>query len=86
MGKNDAKFEEGIFLGYSSTSKAYKVYNHKTLVIEESMHVVFEESKPFVLPKKDSVDVVLHRLNLSKHEENNIVKDDQREKYLVMTQ
>jgi hypothetical protein len=50
------------------------------------MHVVFEESKPFVLPKKDSVDVVLHRLNLSKHEENNIVKDDQREKYLVMTQ
>ena len=34
----------GIFLGYSSTSKAYRVFNKRTLVIEESMHVVFDES------------------------------------------
>jgi len=32
------------FLVIHLLSKAYKVYNHKTLVIEESMHVVFEES------------------------------------------
>jgi len=41
---------------------------------------------PFVLPKNNSVDVVLHGLNLSKHQENTIVKDDQREKHLMMTQ
>ena len=30
-------------MGYSTTSKGYKVYNKRTLVIEESMHVVFDE-------------------------------------------
>lgn len=55
-----------------------KLINHKTLVIKESMHVVFEESNPFVFPRKDSVDVVFHVLNLIKHEENNIVKEDQK--------
>ena len=34
----------GIFLGYSSISKAYRVFNKRTLVIEESMHVIFDES------------------------------------------
>ena len=38
------KSDEGIFLGYSSTSKAYRVYNKNRLVIEESIHVDFDES------------------------------------------
>ena len=33
-----------IFLGYSSISKAYRIFNKRTLVIEESMHLVFDES------------------------------------------
>ena len=36
----------GIFLGYSNSSKAYRVYNKRTLVVEESMHVTFDESNP----------------------------------------
>ena len=44
LGKFDSKTDVGIFLGYSSTSKAYRVFNKKTLVIEESIHVVFDES------------------------------------------
>ena len=44
--KFDPKSSEGIFLGYSNNSKAYRVFNLKTLVVEESMNVAFDESKP----------------------------------------
>ena len=37
LGKFDPKFDVGIFLGYSNTSKAYRVYNKRTLVVEESL-------------------------------------------------
>ncbi|GJU70118.1 retrovirus-related pol polyprotein from transposon TNT 1-94 [Tanacetum coccineum] len=36
----------GIFLGYSQTSKAYIVLNKETLKIEESLNVTFDESLP----------------------------------------
>ncbi|KAI4351285.1 hypothetical protein L6164_005661 [Bauhinia variegata] len=42
LGKFDAKSDEGIFLGYSLTSKAYRVYNKRTKSVEESMHVIFD--------------------------------------------
>ncbi|XP_075107018.1 uncharacterized protein LOC142180000 [Nicotiana tabacum] len=44
LGNFDAKSNEGIFLGYSSQSKAYKVYNKKTQCVKESIHVIFDES------------------------------------------
>jgi hypothetical protein len=47
LGKFDAKSDEGIFLGYSINSKAYRVFNKRTMVIDESMHVVFDETNPF---------------------------------------
>ena len=44
---NLQKFDEildmAIFLSYSLSSKAYKIYNLWTQVVEESMHVVFDE-------------------------------------------
>ena len=46
LGKFDEKSDEGIFLGYSLTSKAYRIYNKRILNIEESMHVKFDESNP----------------------------------------
>jgi hypothetical protein len=39
----DEKADEGIFLGYSKTSAAFRVYNRRTLLVEESAHVVFDE-------------------------------------------
>ncbi|CAH9089121.1 unnamed protein product, partial [Cuscuta epithymum] len=39
----DPKSDEGIFLGYSATSKAFRILNKRTLVVEESIHVVFEK-------------------------------------------
>ncbi len=43
LGKFYPKSDEAIFLGYSSTSKAYRVYNKRTLLVEESIHVKFVE-------------------------------------------
>ena len=55
LGKFDAKYNVGIFLGYSSSSKAYRVFNKKTMVVEESVHVVFDESNES-LERRESVD------------------------------
>ncbi|GMI98499.1 hypothetical protein HRI_003519200 [Hibiscus trionum] len=53
LGKFDAKSDEAIFLGYSSNSKAYRVFNKRTLVVEESIHVVFDDN---LLSRKESCD------------------------------
>jgi len=37
---------DDIFLGYSSNSKAYRVFNKRTLTFEESIHVAFDETLP----------------------------------------
>ena len=44
LDKFDPESDKGIFLGYSSRSKAYRIYNKRTLTIEESMHVNFDEN------------------------------------------
>ena len=55
LGKFDAKSDEGIFLGYSEHSKAYRVFNKRTLSVEESIHVVFKETNQTLL-SRDVVD------------------------------
>ena len=50
--KFDAKSDEAIFLGYSSSSKAFRVFNKRSLVVEESIHVVFDETNDLSLRKK----------------------------------
>jgi len=46
--KFNPRSDGAIFLGYSSHSKAYKVFNKRTLCIEESVHVLFDESNSLV--------------------------------------
>ena len=41
--KFDAKSDEAIFLGYSSSNKAYRVFNKRTLTVEEFIYVTFNE-------------------------------------------
>ena len=43
LGKFDPRSDEGVFVGYSSSSKAYRIFNKRTQCIEESIHVVFDE-------------------------------------------
>jgi len=44
LGKFDSKANEGIFLGYSLYGHAYRVYNRRTMLVEEFMHVSFYET------------------------------------------
>ena len=56
LGKFDAKSDEGIFLGYSSISKAYRVFNKRLEKVEESIHVIFDETNKYV-PSVDDDDI-----------------------------
>ena len=44
LGKVDAKSDLGIFLGYSTMSKDYKVYNQNSQVIQKSSNVVINDT------------------------------------------
>nr|GEW57118.1 retrovirus-related Pol polyprotein from transposon TNT 1-94 [Tanacetum cinerariifolium] len=44
LGKFNVKADDGYFLGYSSVSKAFRVYNTRRQQIEETYHVTFDES------------------------------------------
>ncbi|XP_031108415.1 uncharacterized protein LOC116012881 [Ipomoea triloba] len=54
----DERADEGIFMGYSEKSKAFRVLNKRTMVIEESIHVVFDESskEDMVISEKSQTD------------------------------
>jgi hypothetical protein len=43
LGKFDPKSDEGIFLGYSTNSRAYRVYNTRTETVMESINVVIDD-------------------------------------------
>ena len=47
LGKFDPKRDEAIFIGYSPRSKAYKVFNKRTLLVDERIHVIFDEANTF---------------------------------------
>ena len=44
LSKFDSKADEGIFLGYSSQSHAYRASNKRTMLIEETIHITFDET------------------------------------------
>ncbi|GJW30498.1 putative ribonuclease H-like domain-containing protein, partial [Tanacetum coccineum] len=48
LGKFDGKSDEGFFVGYSRSSKAFKVYNTRTRKVEENLHIGFLENKPMI--------------------------------------
>ncbi|GJQ93145.1 retrovirus-related pol polyprotein from transposon TNT 1-94 [Tanacetum coccineum] len=43
LGKFDAKADIGIFVGYAPTKKAFRIYNRRTQIISEIIHVTFDE-------------------------------------------
>ncbi|GJV48056.1 ribonuclease H-like domain-containing protein [Tanacetum coccineum] len=46
LGKFDGKSDEGYLLGYSTSSKAFRVYNKRTKRVEENLHINFLEDQP----------------------------------------
>ncbi|GJT40848.1 retrovirus-related pol polyprotein from transposon TNT 1-94 [Tanacetum coccineum] len=43
LGKFDAKADIGIFVGYALAKKAFRIYNRRTRIIAEIIHVTFDE-------------------------------------------
>nr|GEZ69036.1 hypothetical protein [Tanacetum cinerariifolium] len=48
LGKFDGKSDEGLFVGYSLNSKAFRVYNLRTRKVKENLHIRFLEDKPSI--------------------------------------
>nr|GEW37181.1 hypothetical protein [Tanacetum cinerariifolium] len=49
LGKFDGNADEDFFVGYSLNSKAFRVFNNRTRIVEENMHIRFSESTPNVV-------------------------------------
>nr|GEX99333.1 retrovirus-related Pol polyprotein from transposon TNT 1-94 [Tanacetum cinerariifolium] len=46
LGKFEGKVDEGFLVGYSVNSKAFRVFNSITRIVQETLHVNFLENKP----------------------------------------
>nr|GEV57135.1 putative ribonuclease H-like domain-containing protein [Tanacetum cinerariifolium] len=46
LGKFEGKVDEGFLVRYSVTSKTFRVFNSRTCVVQETLHVNFLENKP----------------------------------------
>nr|GEW04185.1 hypothetical protein [Tanacetum cinerariifolium] len=54
LGKFEKKGDEGYFIGYSMSSKAFRVFNKRTKRVEENLHVEFLENKAIEKGTKDA--------------------------------
>ena len=71
LGKFDKNSDKENFLGYSLSYKAYKIYNLRTWVVEESMHVVFDEYDSTLDKRRISdLEEKLERTRINKHTQN----------------
>nr|GEY56868.1 putative ribonuclease H-like domain-containing protein [Tanacetum cinerariifolium] len=48
LGKFNGKVDEGFLVRYSVSSKAFRVFNSRTRIVQETLHVNFLENKPNV--------------------------------------
>ncbi|XP_073133454.1 uncharacterized protein [Henckelia pumila] len=53
--ENQKQAKEGIFIGYSSVSRAYRVFNKRSLTVKETIHVIFDEAT--VCADKSQTDI-----------------------------
>nr|GEW58677.1 retrovirus-related Pol polyprotein from transposon TNT 1-94 [Tanacetum cinerariifolium] len=51
LGKFKGNVDEGFLVGYSINSKAFRVFNSRTRIVQETLHVNFMENKPNVVEK-----------------------------------
>nr|GEX26481.1 reverse transcriptase domain-containing protein [Tanacetum cinerariifolium] len=84
LGKFDKKSDEGYIIGYSISSKAYRVYNLVSRKIEETMNLIFLENKPFVARTGQAwmfdIDYLTDSLNYSRVSHTNLTAGSQSEK------
>nr|GEX22346.1 hypothetical protein [Tanacetum cinerariifolium] len=61
LGKFEAKRDEGYFIGYLMSSKAFRVFNKRTRRVEENLHVEFLENKAIDKGTKDVANQVVKK-------------------------
>nr|GFB36425.1 ribonuclease H-like domain-containing protein [Tanacetum cinerariifolium] len=49
LGKFDGKSDEGFFVEYSLNSKAFRVFNSRTMIVKKNLHIRFSGSTPNVV-------------------------------------
>nr|GFC30355.1 retrovirus-related Pol polyprotein from transposon TNT 1-94 [Tanacetum cinerariifolium] len=54
LGKFEPKGDEGYFIGYSMSRKAFRVFNKRSRRVEENLHVEFLENKAIEKGTKDA--------------------------------
>ncbi|GJY58357.1 retrovirus-related pol polyprotein from transposon TNT 1-94 [Tanacetum coccineum] len=60
LGKMKPKADIRIFIGYSETSRGFRIYNRRTKKIMETIHVKFDELTAMA-SKHDSLEPIFHR-------------------------
>nr|GEX73402.1 hypothetical protein [Tanacetum cinerariifolium] len=55
LGKFDGKADDGFFIGYSTNSKAFRVFNSRSMIVEENLHVKFSKTRVGTVPDKDYI-------------------------------
>nr|GEY76931.1 putative ribonuclease H-like domain-containing protein [Tanacetum cinerariifolium] len=56
VGKFERKVDERFLVGYSVNSKAFRVFNSRTHIVQETLHVNFLENKPNITCFQDEFD------------------------------
>ncbi|GJS92658.1 retrovirus-related pol polyprotein from transposon TNT 1-94 [Tanacetum coccineum] len=79
LGKFNAKADDRYFLGYSSVSKAFKVYNTRRQQIEETYHITFDErddpSRKYQVDSVVSYYIIPHGRSLTEITQENHVPE-----------
>ena len=56
MSKFESKADEGIFVGYATDSRTYRVFNKSSRKVEESCNVRFDENDGSLVEQVDVCD------------------------------
>nr|GEX06185.1 hypothetical protein [Tanacetum cinerariifolium] len=67
LGKFDGKADEGFLVGYSVSSKAFRVFNSRTRIVQETLHINFLENQPNIAGSGPTwlfdIDSLTHSIN-----------------------
>nr|GEY46486.1 putative ribonuclease H-like domain-containing protein [Tanacetum cinerariifolium] len=56
LGKFDGNADEGFLVGYSVSCKTFRVFNSRTQIVQETLHINFLENKPNVAGIQEQFD------------------------------
>ena len=76
LGKFESRTGDGIFLGYSSTKKAYRCYNQRLHKIIESADVIVDDIKPRRVRNQDDDEITNDEEEKEVSQNNETVHDE----------